>query len=315
MLLLSILVVICLCACVKELDSVELSSYTSKVVVDGRIESGSPPIVLLTKSVGYFEETGVASVKNIIIRDAQVKIVVDGIEIELEKYCSAEIPDSLMDDIAGLLRIPVVTIEDLVALDVCIYTTASISGEQGKSYTLKVAAKGDLLEATTRILEPVGLDSLWFSSIENTRLGYVGALLDEPPVNGNAYRVMTQRIGTYPEGGIKDVAFFPARHSVFDDRLINGAKFEFFIERGTAPGSQKEEDKNYQKNLFSIGDTVMVKFISIDQASFQFFRALEMQEMSKGNPFAAPSYIKSNVKNGLGIWAGYSSFYDTVLAN
>jgi hypothetical protein len=33
-----------------------------------------------------------------------------------------------------------------------------------------------------------------------------------------------------------------------------------------------------------------------------------------GNPFASPTNIQTNIKGGaLGVWAGFSTFYDTLI--
>jgi hypothetical protein len=47
---------------------------------------------------------------------------------------------------------------------------------------------------------------------------------------------------------------------------------------------------------------------------FDFFEKKYSQMFSGGNPFATPLNIPSNIKGGaLGIWVGFSPWYDTLI--
>ena len=39
---------------------------------------------------------------------------------------------------------------------------------------------------------------------------------------------------------------------------------------------------------------------------------VENAEYTGGNPFSSPIPIQTNIKNGLGVWGGYGSIYDTI---
>ncbi len=42
---------------------------------------------------------------------------------------------------------------------------------------------------------------------------------------------------------------------------------------------------------------------------------METEVSNNGNPFAAPTAIKSNISGGaLGYWGGYGTVYDTIVA-
>ena len=43
--------------------------------------------------------------------------------------------------------------------------------------------------------------------------------------------------------------------------------------------------------------------------SYKFWRSLERQGGTNGNPFAEPMNLVSNINGGLGIWAGYGTAY------
>ena len=96
----------------------------------------------------------------------------------------------------------------------------------------------------------------------------------------------------------KDPTFLPPFGAAFDDKFINGQSF----------------DMSY--GYYNKGDTVAVKFCSIDNASYQFFNSMELVVNSQGNPFAAPSSIISNIypqKEALGVWCGYGAALDTLV--
>ncbi|MCY1535045.1 hypothetical protein D9M68_704340 [compost metagenome] len=69
-------------------------------------------------------------------------------------------------------------------------------------------------------------------------------------------------------------------------------------------------------SYFERGDTVTVKWSAIDRTTYTFWQTLEFSIGTTGNPFSTPIKVGSNVSNGaLGIWAGYSSAYKTLIIN
>ena len=86
------------------------------------------------------------------------------------------------------------------------------------------------------------------------------------------------------------------------------------MQRGSFDFSTKDDDQNDERFYFKRGDTILVKYCSIDKATFEFVRTEESQVQSNGNPFGSPAPITSNIHGGLGIWAGYAAVYDTIFA-
>ena len=60
-------------SCEKEVE-VDLPETEAKLVVEGVIEQGQPPIVLLTKSQSYFAPTDLGSIANIFVKDAVITV-------------------------------------------------------------------------------------------------------------------------------------------------------------------------------------------------------------------------------------------------
>ena len=146
-------------------------------------------------------------------------------------------------------------------------------------------------------------------------LGFIWAHLTDPPAPGNYYRWFAKRINHYPgTDTVKDADFIAPIGSAFEDRFFNGKSFNFFYERGMIPNSNKKDDFGVERNYFKRGDTIAVRFTTIDRANFEFWRDEETQVSSNGNPFANAAPIKSNINGGLGILGAYGVSYDTVIA-
>lgn len=283
---------------------------TPEVVVEGTIEQGRPPLIMLSRSQGFFDPTSVSSLANSFISDATVVMNGD----TLTRICSSEIPDSLLLQISNISGISAQT---LAAIDLCLYTTLDTAqfGHVGTTYSLKVFADGKELNSITSIPHPIPLDSLWFTLYgSDTAYGVINARLSDPDTTGNYYRWQAQRINHNEDGEILD--FYPIAPfgSVFDDQFINGTSFHFFYGRGTNPGGSNPSI--YDKDgLFRKGDTVVVKFSCIPHSAYEFYQTFESQLGSTGNPFATPANVVSNIDGGLGIWAGYGASYDTLICH
>lgn len=262
--------------------TVDLPQPETKLVVEGYINPGQPAYVFLSKTAAYFAPVDSASLTSYAIKNALV-VVSDGV-----------ISDTLVapDPDLGYL-----------------YISPNITGEVGKTYTLSVVTpEGFVAGSATTIAPPVTLDSLWFKiQPEKDSLGWTWARLTDPPQSGNAYRWFAKRLG-------KDDDFVTPTGSVFEDKFFNGLSFDLVYNRGKVPNSTAEDDQNEEEGYFKTGDTIVVKFASITQESFDFWRAAETQSSSNGNPFGSASPLKSNVTGAIGIWEGFSYSLDTVIA-
>ena len=107
----------------------------------------------------------------------------------------------------------------------------------------------------------------------------------------------------------KDSSFIPPFGSSFEDKFVNGTRFEFAFQRGSLLNSSAEDDINEEAGLFKKGDSVIVKFCSVDRTTFQFWRDAETQVANNGSPFSSPAPIRSNIIGGLGLFASYNPYY------
>jgi len=296
-------------SCQKEI-SVDLPEPKQKICVEGKIEPGFPPYVILTHNMPYFGPTNISDIQNMFVHDAVIKV--NG--VTLTEYCTQSLPDSIKPLLAVLIGVDTASLE---LFNYCLYTTFNLSvwGTVGSTYDLTINAEGKTLTSSTKILTPIPLDSVWYKYLKTNNkgdsLGFVFAHLTDPPPEGDAYRWLTMRKG-------KDYSFIPPPGSAFDDKYINGQSFDFAYNRGHLQNSQAEEDNNEEHGFFKIGDTVIVKYCTIDRAVFEFFRDMDVVLNSEGNPFASPASVPSNVyprEEALGVWCGYGVSTYTVTFN
>ena len=268
-------------SCSPEAD-IELPSVEKKLVVDGWIEQGSYTNVILTYNTGYFENLDSASFRDLVARFAKV-VVSNG-----EK-----------SEVLTLYR-------DSNYFPPFIYKGNSIKGEVGKTYSLYIEDDEiGIVKASTTILPPVELDSIWFNFVENNdTMGYIKGKFKDNGSEKNYYR-------TFTKIGLRNKKYIPTLVSIFNDTYFNGQDFVFSLKKGPESYLKPIEDIYYRN-----GDTVVVRVTTIDENSYNFWRSYDEEVINSGNPFAANhSKIESNIENGLGIWCGYGSRYYLVIAN
>lgn len=306
-------------SCEKEI-TVDIPDAKQQIVVEGTIETGQLPLILLTKSQGYFAPTDVTSIANNYVHDAVVTINDGDQTVVLDEICTANLsPEMLIvaQTFTGLSE------EQLVALNLCFYMSVNppIIGVEGKTYTLDIVSGDEHLTSITKINPAIPLDSVWFElSGESDSLGFAHGYLSDPDTVGNIYRWFAQRINTYPDwspnaGEIKDPNFIAPLGSINDDRFFNGLSFEFIYNRGIPFNSSKQDDVNGERGYFKVGDTIVVKEASLDYAAYRFFYDLETQVSNQGSPFASPSTIATNIEGGLGVFVGYGVHFDTIVCH
>lgn len=293
-------------SCERDID-LKLPDAEAKIVIEGHIEPGTPPIVIVTKSQGYFDSTDVNAYENLFVRDAVVTVSDGTNTVTLDQICTQSIDTNLLPVAAELLGI---STEDLKKINYCVYTTFnnSVWGKLHTTYALKVTADGKEYTASSTLHNEFYLDSIWWEPYKDgDSIGFMWATMSEPAGGGDAYRWYAKRLG-------KDDAFYAPLGSAYDDRFIDGKTFKFNAARGSSPNSPAVDDNNRERGFFKRGDKVIVKFCTIGVPERNFLRAYETEIGNNGNPFAAPTTIPTNISGGaLGAWIAYTPTYDTVV--
>jgi len=301
-------------ACSKDVE-LSFPDVPSEVVVDGRIETGLPPIVFLTRTQSFNAALNSEALEGIFVNDAIVTVSNGQDTIQLQELCASELEGEELILASELLG---VAPEDLATINYCVYVdlTLSMLGEEGKTYTLDIQTPNEgVLHAETFIPMAVPLDSLWFELwADSDSLGFLHAEFSDPSGVRNAYRWWAQRTNSYPGAGVmKDFNYIAPIGSVFEDAFFDGLSFEIFYNRGTVSNSNKPDDNNEESGFYKLNDTVSVKFASTILEVEDFISTSDDQLVSVGSPFAIPTNLPSNVLGGRGLWAGYSPLFFQVI--
>jgi len=314
------LIALCTSSCEQQIE-VKLPPSPRELVVEGRIESGANPVVWLGWTQGYFEPLDLSLSEDFFVGGAAVVLSrSDGASVALEPFCTADLPEPVLEQVAAAVGLPVAL---LSAANLCFYTTFDPDwvGESEVTYVLSVDLDQTSITATTHIPAPVPMDSLWLDSPgPPDSLGIAYARFTDPDTVGNAYRWFAQRINRRPAwdetpGVIKDPDFIAPLGSVIDDEFFNGLTFEFSAFRGIPPGSTASEDDftSPEFGYFKVGDTVVVKACTMDRQVYLALASYEAAVLGQGSPFSVPADMLTNVVGGRGLFAGYAASLDTII--
>ncbi len=255
-----------LAACSKQEEAGE-----ARLVVEGWIENGDHPVVMVSESIGIATDREMASTEMLdhIAKWAKVSVS-DG-----EK---TEILTGLIDNRYFLPFI---------------YTTSKITGEVGKSYTLTVEYKDYKVVAATTIPEPVPIDTVYVQSVtENTASVRVG--FTDPPQPGQYYKVFTKTEK-------KDSHYHPSAMTNLSDESLNGYSEVFLY------STQRLMDYVDFPNIH-LGDVLWIKLCTMDRKSFDYWNNFEIMLASNEFSMYFESDLDSNLSGAQGYWAGYGVF-------
>ncbi len=259
----------------------DLPEKEDKIVVDGWIENSDQATVFLTANASYFSSIDSASWRDIVLSRAKVTLD-DGDQSEVL-----------------ILR------KDTRYFPPYYYAGNEIFGEPGKTYTITAEYGGKIVRSQTTIPEPVSIDTCYFELLEETdTVGLIVIEFSDPPDEKNYYRIFTMRQGL-------DERYISTFIMAIDDQYFPGSKISLTLLR--APESQLYSKED---SYFRIGETILVKLSSMDKASYDFWSSLQDEILNSSHPFASSlSEIHSNIEgDGLGIWSGYGSSVDTIVA-
>ncbi len=284
-------VTVLLCGCEKEVK-LNLATGAPKLVVEGGIENGAPPVVVLTKSIGFFSKFDLNALSDAFVHDAVVTVS-DGMQ-------TAVLREYALDTGSTGAKFY------LYSLDTAGVGTLLL-GVPEKTYRLSVQTGGTTYTAVTKIPAFRPLDSFWFAPpvVTPDKVPAARQLFiryTDPDTPGNANRFYTRR---------NSEPFYPGVSSVFNDEIINNSTISVSIPAGYNRGKSPSFDS---LGYVFVGDTVTLRWSAIDRAAFDFWSTLEFSTGSVGSPFATPIQVATNISGGaLGIWAGYGSQYRTIV--
>jgi len=316
------IIIISLTACSKVVN-IKIPPGSQQVVVDGSIENGVPPIILLSKSQQFFGTTNLNNLGAYFIHGARVKITgSDGTQAQLVEFCLQDLNLPAAQEQQVLSALGYTSVDSANALNICAYTVSDIvnyytsgscsyMGKEKTTYTLDIMSppvytgQRDSIHVTavTSIPKANGIDSLAVrpdpNAAYNDSFASVYVYVTVPDTFGNFIRYLT-KINSQP-------FYPPLGGSVYDDKLFVGLNISLPLEKGQSPDAKFDINTD---TYFPRGDTVTLKWSNIDAGTYNFYYTLEND--GGNSPFSSPVKITSNVNNGLGCWAGYATKYYTI---
>jgi len=275
------LFIIVFSSCEKEVH-IDLGSVPPQLVVEGGIQQGLPPVVVLTTTISFFSSIDYSTLQNSFVHTADVTVS-DGITtIKLKEY-------SL--DTGNHNKFYLYSID----------TPYTFKGQIGKTYFLTINYNGKTYTSNTTIPPPMQLDSFSIVAPPVPSVKFPNAVtlylhFKDPDTLGNYAKYYTKR---------NSEPYYSS--SIYTDELNNGTAVSWYID----PGANLAMPDSSSTRRFYKGDTVAVKWCSIDRNVYKFWNTYEFAQNSIGNPFATPINAQSNISNGaLGVWQGYGA--DTI---
>ena len=303
-------------SCRKEI-SLDFPPVVERLVVQGSIEPGFPPYVILTRNQGYFETIDSSTYNNLFISDAEIMVF---------KVDDSEIIDSIELSFEMTGGFPVFSNLDFT-ID---WTNFS---QEGFRYNLEINWNETLITSTTTIPHSIPLDSIWIKETDNTQDNKykceINASYSDPDTIGNNILIRSKRV----EHWKTDTTTNPlTKYQENDnslllvdcgpDLLINGMAFETYFPRPSEQGgfpdgsykpfrykTFKDTITGNQDSILIPEDVVLIKFCQVDLAAMKFWRGVVRLSTSGGNPFSEPMNLVSNINGGLGSWTGYGTKY------
>ena len=257
-------------------DENHLAVTQPQLVVEGWIEDGGYPVVIVTSSIPISEEYMPAeTLSDYIVRWATVTV-----------YCGE---DSAV--LTGKY--------DKGYFPPYIYTTSRMKGEQGKNYSLKVEYKDMVATATTTIPPRPDVMRFRLEKCEDSDTMYqVKVVFTDNKEEKNYYQL-------FSKVGAENKQYLASYLGSIDDDVL-GDTTEVAVYRGHEVLSTMEYTPYFRPN-----DTISVKLSQIDEASFHFWDDYIKILSLSHNPFMAPQRsIRYNIVNGSGYWCGMNSVKD-----
>jgi hypothetical protein len=301
-----------LVACEKEI-TLDLPTPDKKLVVDGIIEEGLPPVVMLSTNFSYYAPINYSAIAANQVHNATITVSDGTTTVTLQEFCCSSLNDTIRQLLLNQLGIA----DSVCPYDICVYTDLSgnLFGAANKTYTLNASGAGLSVTATTTMPPKNYIDSVWLQ-YRNYPAGGVATWEDNVALATDSMVRLMNHV-TDPSTPGDFYMYYTARNSepyyygsVYDDKFINGLSFD--VPRFRA--QPRNESFDDESGLFKRGDTVKLKWCTIDFQTYDFHNSLEYELNGQGSPFASPTLIKTNVVGGLGIWKSVNPNYYTIIA-
>ena len=258
-------------------DNGYLESYNvEELVVEGWIESGHAPVVLVSSTLPVSSTPQpLADVSEHILRYAEVYIEHNG----EREYLTARLTDRF-------------AIRNY-------FTSPSLRGVPGETYHLHVKWLDFEASAACTIPEPTAIDTVYFEkAVDDT--SYVAKMVfHNDPKDGRYYQ-------TFLRTGQESDAYVAVDFTTLDGALLDSVVVETFTKPVASQGPMSGSAASLQDVHFHPGDRLSLKLAAIEYPMYEFWKEFANQVNSSGGVLSAPENMKGNVNGAIGYWAGYS---------
>lgn len=267
------------------------------IVVEGYIEAGEGSnitYVILTKALPFISEINADQISDLFVNDAIVKVNDGNQDVELTELCLNDLPFEIQVLVAENLGLSSIDPD----VNICAYVDIAdqLIREEGRAYDLEIKAENQLISATTTIPAYVPLYDFRFDDPPGEPSEVFARLfctIDDPAGVKNYYRYKT---------AVNNRPLISPFASVINDVFYDGQTFEFPLSKAE---DITEEVSFEEFGLFTRGDSITLKWMTIDEAHYDFWNTRDFSANSQG-PFSGYTRIASNVNGALGIWGGYA---------
>ena len=284
--------------CQREIE-LDLPDYQPKLVIEGTIETGSPAIVMLTRSIPYFSEINFNyMMDSVIVGNLKARVFITsetGETEELTFKISPELPYRMG------------------------FVGSKVIGREETHYTLRVEYEDKTYTAETYIPKTFDLDSIGFdqsAEILSETQATIRMLLTDPADEENYYAFFCK----VNSPTLRDRFWICGLPVAFDDRTFNGLTFNYELTRlGYSPllygMMTDEQQETFGRRTFRPGDTVYVKHTQVDYHTYKYLLSAGSEAAMGSNPFTNPMPAVTNFDSDevLGHWSGFAAKIDTIV--
>lgn len=261
----------------------EFQEWPEDIVVEGWIESGSAPVVILTKTftVTTKEETDenesvVLPWGKVTVSDGTQSVVLTG------DYDERYFPPY-------------------------IYSTSRMRGVPGCTYYLTIEYGDRMVTAQTTIPMPDSLEALTVTPCEVVDSMYqITAYYDDEQETKDYYLFLTRIFN-------RETRFYPSYLGAIDDERLTEHNRQV-----VQPGMHYFTSiKHKYRPYYHETDSVQIKFAKVDETTYNIHNAYnEVVTLSYNPAFTSDISMPTNIEGGLGFWCGYAvTKYNVVIAD
>lgn len=269
-----------LLACCRE----EYQESREEIVVEGWIESGGNPVVMLSRTFTVTTKEETDEDESIVLPWGKVTVS-DGTQsvILTGDYDERYFPPY-------------------------IYSTSRIKGVPGRTYRLTVEYGDRVLTAQTTIPMPDSLEALTVTPCAEADSMYqITAYYDDDPSTKDYYLFLARIFN-------RETRYYPSLLGVMDDAMLT-----LHNRQVVQPGIHMltTGDEHRYRPYFHERDSVQLKFARIDETTYNIHKAYnEMVTLSSNPLFASDISMPTNIQGGLGFWCGYAvTRYNVIIAD